>query len=228
MAYLRLIADRPDLKILTTGEIECTKGVLITKEKQKNLETFAHLVLEANKEINLIGKSTESIIWERHILDSLQLVNLIPRSARTFCDVGSGAGFPGIVIARLTDLNGYLVEPIKKKADFLNDALLRLGREKNLNSTRVVQDFYENTKKKIPTGVDVVTARALMPLVDLCELFFQNIKNGAIGIFPKGKSWEKELNNAQKFWKIEYFLAISTTNKESRIIIVEGLERNER
>ena len=125
MAYLPLIADRPDLKILTTGEIECTKSVLITKEKQKNLETFSHLVLEANKEINLIGKSTESIIWERHILDSLQLVNLIPPSARTFCDVGSGAGFPGIVIALLTDLNGYLVEPIKKKADFLNDVLLR-------------------------------------------------------------------------------------------------------
>ena len=67
-----------------------------------------------------------------------------------------------------------------------------------------------------------------MPLVDLCELFFQNIKNGAIGIFPKGKTWKKELDNAQKFWKIDYFLAISTTNKESRIIIVEGLERNER
>ena len=227
MSYLSLIADRPNLKTLTTGEIEFTKGIPITNLEEKNLKIFADLVLKANKEINLIGKSTESVIWERHILDSLQLVNLIPSSATSFCDVGSGAGFPGIVIALLTDLNGYLIEPIKKKADFLNDVVSRLGKEKNLAHIRVVQDIYENTKKTLPTNLDVVTARALMPLVDLCELFFNNINTGTIGIFPKGKSWEKELNDAQKLWKIDYSLAISVTNKESRIVIVEGLEKNE-
>ena len=227
MSYLSLIADKPDLKILNTGEIEFTKGTPTTKLEEKNLKVFADLVLEANKEINLIGKSTESTIWERHILDSLQLVNLIPGSATSFCDVGSGAGFPGIVIALLTDLNGYLVEPIKKKADFLNGVVLRLGKEKNLTSIKIVQDIYENTKKVLPIDLDVVTARALMPLGDLCKLFFKNINSGAIGIFPKGRSWEKELNDAQKLWKIDFSLAISITNKESRIIIVEGLERNE-
>ena len=74
-------------------------------------------------------------------------------------------------------------------------------------------------------SADVITARALMPLKGLLKLFSNNIKNGHIGIFHKGRSWEKELNDAKKHWKIKYILVTSETNKESKILIVEGLDK---
>ena len=88
----------------------------------------------------------------------------------------------------------------------------------------MAQERYENIKENSILSADVITARALMPLKDLLKLFSNSIGKGSIGIFPKGKSWEKELNDAKDLWDIKYRLVASETNKESKIFIIEGLE----
>ena len=193
------------------------------KKEEAMLKQYSGLVLDANKEFNLISKNTEYSIWERHIYDSAQLIDLFPKNTKSFCDVGSGAGFPGLVIKIVdSSLRGYLVEPIKKKGHFLKNAAKKIGIEIN-----VIQEKYENIKNIPALSSDIITARALMPLSGLLDLFSHNIINGAIGIFPKGKLWEKELNDAQAKWKIDYNLFASKTSEESRIIIVDGLEKYE-
>ncbi|MDG1152337.1 MAG: 16S rRNA (guanine(527)-N(7))-methyltransferase RsmG [Hyphomicrobiales bacterium] len=197
------------------------KNINLNKNQIDMLRGYSKLILEANRNFNLIAKSTEELIWERHIHDSAQLAGLIPKNAKSFCDVGSGAGLPGLVIKIINkSLDCFLVEPIKKKADFLKSSAKGLGLD-----VTVAQENYENIKDGPILSADVITARALMPLKGLLKLFSNNIKNGHIGIFPKGRSWEKELNDAKKHWKIKYRLVTSETNKESKILIVEGLDK---
>ena len=91
----------------------------LEKKEEAMLKRYSDLVLGANKEFNLISKNTESSIWERHIYDSAQLIDLFPKNTKSFCDVGSGAGFPGLVLKIIdSSLKGYLVEPIKKRLTF--------------------------------------------------------------------------------------------------------------
>lgn len=196
------------------------KDINLSASEVEALTGYSKLIIDANRGFNLIAKSTEELIWERHIHDSAQLASLIPKDAKSFCDVGSGAGLPGLVIKIINhSLDCFLVEPIKKKSDFLKFAAEKLGLE-----IVVVQERYENIKENNILSADVITARALMPLKDLLKLFSDSIRKGGIGIFPKGKSWEKELNDAKDFWDIKYRLAASETNKDSKIFIIEGLE----
>ena len=195
----------------------------LEKKEEAMLKHYSDLVLGANKEFNLISKNTESSILEGHIYDSAQLIDLFPNNTKSFCDVGSGAGFPGLVLKIIdSSLEGYLVEPIKKKADFLKNAAKQIGAEVN-----VIQEKYQNIKNTHALSSDIITARALMPLSGLLDLFSHNIIKGTIGIFPKGRSWEKEISDAQAHWKIDYNLFTSKTSKDSRIIIVDGLKRYE-
>lgn len=196
------------------------KDMSLNASEIGTLTQYSRLILDANRGFNLIAKSTEELIWERHIHDSAQLASLIPKDAKSFCDVGSGAGLPGLVIKIMNhSLDCFLVEPIKKKSDFLKFAAEKLGLE-----IVVAQERYENIKENSILSADVITARALMPLKDLLKLFSNSIGKGGIGIFPKGKSWEKELNDAKGLWDIKYRLVASETNKESKIFIIEGLE----
>jgi 16S rRNA (guanine527-N7)-methyltransferase len=194
----------------------------VSRETSDRLDRFVDLLLDWQGRVNLIAPSTEPVLWTRHIADSLQLVGLAPE-ARVWADLGTGAGFPGLVIAcALADSPGalvHLVESNTKKVAFLREAVRVLGAPAVIHAARAA-DFV----KKAPAGIEVVTARALAPLPELLAAAFPLLKRGAVGLFPKGQSAAAELTEAAKCWRIQETLAVSRTDPKARIIVVRGLE----
>jgi 16S rRNA (guanine527-N7)-methyltransferase len=171
----------------------------------------------------LIAPSTEPTLWTRHIADSLQLLALAPQ-AKIWVDLGSGGGFPGVVIAcALADKPGarvHLVESSTKKAAFLREAARATGAPAEVHAVRI-EDFVEN----LAMPVDVVTARALAPLVRLLTATYPLLKTGALGLFPKGQDVDAELTEAAKCWSIQSSLAPSLTDPKAKIVRVTGIEK---
>jgi 16S rRNA (guanine527-N7)-methyltransferase len=194
----------------------------VSRETLDRLDRFAATLLAWQQRINLIASSTESKLWTRHIADSLQLLALAPQ-ARTWVDLGSGGGFPGLVIAcALADTPGarvHLVESSTKKATFLREAARVADAPAEVHAVRI-EDFVDN----FTLPVDVVTARALAPLVDLLAAAYPLLKTGAVGLFPKGQDVGSELTNAAKCWSIRSSLAQSLTDPRGQIVCITGIE----
>jgi 16S rRNA (guanine527-N7)-methyltransferase len=193
----------------------------VSRETSERLDRFVALLLSWSH-TNLIARSTIPVIWTRHIADSLQLLELAPH-AKTWIDLGSGAGFPGIVVgAAFADTEGanvHLIESIGKKAAFLREAVGVTGAPAIVHATRI-EDFVDNA----PESIDVVTARALAPLPKLLALAYPLLSKGALGLFPKGQDVASELTEAAKYWKIEASLIASRTDEKAQIVVVKGLE----
>jgi 16S rRNA (guanine527-N7)-methyltransferase len=194
----------------------------VSRETLDRLDRFAATLLAWQQQINLIASSTEPKLWTRHIADSLQLLALAPQ-ARTWVDLGSGGGFPGLVIAcALADTPGarvHLVESSTKKATFLREAVRVADAPAEVHAVRI-EDFVDN----FAAPVDVVTARALAPLVDLLAAAYPLLKTGTVGLFPKGQDVGSELTNAAKCWSIRSSLAQSLTDPRGQIVRVTGIE----
>jgi len=197
--------------------------VPVSRETEARLDQFVALLMTWQQRINLIAPSTEPRLWTRHIADSLQLLALAP-DAHTWVDLGSGGGFPGIVIAcALAEVPGarlHLVESNGKKAAFLREVVRATEVPAMVHALRIV-DFLE----KCDQPVDIVTARALAPLSSLLPMAYPLLKKGARGLFPKGQDVETELTEAAKCWNIKKLsLAASLTDPSGRIVLVEGME----
>jgi 16S rRNA (guanine527-N7)-methyltransferase len=194
----------------------------VSRETTARLDRFVETLLDWQQRMNLIAPSTIPILWTRHIADSLQLIALAP-AALVWADLGSGAGFPGLVIAcALADIDGtrvHLVESNGKKAAFLREAVRVTGAPANVHTVRV-SDFVENA----PEPIDVVTARALAPLPELLAVAYPLLKKGSLGVFPKGQDVGFELTEAAKCWNTQSELSQSLTDARSRIVVVRGLE----
>jgi 16S rRNA (guanine527-N7)-methyltransferase len=195
----------------------------VSRETLAALDRFIELLLTWQRTTNLIAPSTTSHVWTRHVADSLQLLRLAP-NARIWIDLGTGPGFPGMVIAcALAGVPGavvHLVESNQKKCAFLREAIRVTGAPAVVHCQRI-EDF----TGAFTGTVDVVTARALAPLVKALEFALPLLKRGAIGLFLKGQDIEVELTEAAKYWKIQASLAPSLTDPRGRIVIVQGLER---
>jgi 16S rRNA (guanine527-N7)-methyltransferase len=193
----------------------------VSRETLRRLDRFVALLLETQSHTNLIGPRTVPELWSRHIADSLQLLRLAP-DARTWLDLGSGGGFPGLVIAcALAERPGaaiHLVESTGKKAAFLRQAGHELGVPATTHHGRI-EDFSPDFQ------ADVITARALAPLPALLGYVAPFLKSGAQALLPKGQDVEVELTEATKYWNIKAELAPSQTNPAGRIVIVRGLQR---
>lgn len=209
---LDLTADRERALALTP----------VSRETAERLDRFVALLIAWQQHTNLIARSTMPTLWTRHVADSLQLVGLAP-GARIWADLGSGGGFPGLVIAcALADTEGarvHLVESIGKKATFLREAVRVTGAPAIVHAIRI-EDFVDNS----PESIDVVTARALAPLPELLDMAYPLLKNGALGLFPKGQDVAVELTEAAKCWKIQSTLVQSLTNSKGQIVMMRGLE----
>lgn len=194
----------------------------VSRETAERLERFVDLLLDWQRRINLIAPSTESVLWTRHVADSLQLLALAPE-ALVWADLGAGAGFPGLVIAcALADRPGalvHLVESNGKKAAFLREAVRATEAPAIVHGLRVA-DFVNEA----PDDIEAVTARAFAPLPKLLEAGYPLLKKGAVGVFPKGEGAAAELTEAAKCWRIQQTLAASRTDPKARIIMVRGLE----
>lgn len=196
----------------------------VSRETLARLDRFVDLLLETQSHTNLIGAGTIPGLWTRHVADSLQLLDLAP-DARTWLDLGSGAGFPGLVIAcALADRPGtavHLVESTGKKAAFLRTVAEALALPVTVHHIRAEQFTPDFT-------ADVVTARAVAPLPTLLGYVAPLLKSGAKALLPKGQDVEAELTEAAKYWKIDADLAASRTNPASRIVVVRALERRQK
>lgn len=206
---------------LAQDRAEALRIVPVSRETTARLDRLAALLLEWQPRMNLVARSTLPHLWTRHIADSAQLLRFAP-AARTWVDLGSGAGFPGLVIAcALAECAGavvHLVESTAKKCAFLRDAIQVLDIPAVVHNRRI-EEFTSDFKGK----ADAVTARALAPLDHLLALAAPLLKIGAIGIFPKGQDVEAELTAASKYWNVDCVLEPSVTSPASRIVVVRKL-----
>ena len=213
----RLPVASPDLAADRARGLALTP---VSRETEVRLDRFVTLLLQWQQHTNLIAPSTEPIIWTRHIADSLQLLDLAPK-AKIWVDLGSGGGFPGLVIAcALADKPGvqvHLVESIGKKAAFLREAAQVCGAPAIVHAERIA-DFV----KHAPNNIDAVTARALAPLTKLLGEASPLLKKAATGLFPKGQDVAAELTEAAKCWKIQMSLVPSRTDPKARIVVARS------
>jgi 16S rRNA (guanine527-N7)-methyltransferase len=194
----------------------------VSRETAARLDRFVDVLLTWQEHTNLIAASTEATIWTRHIADSLQLLPLAPNS-KVWADLGSGAGFPGLVIAcALADEQAaqvHLIESNHKKSTFLREAIGATRAPAIVHTVRI-EDFVEN----IPQNIEVATARALAPLPALLPMVYPLLKRGALGLFPKGQDVGGELTEAAKCWNIQSTLVQSLTDLKGQIVVVRDLE----
>jgi 16S rRNA (guanine527-N7)-methyltransferase len=181
------------------------------------------LLLEWQTKTNLVAPSTLPDLWTRHIADSLQLLGLVP-SALLWADLGSGGGFPGVVLAcGLAEIPGatvHLIERNTKKAGFLREALRVTGAPGVVH----LADIGDNVDR-ITGKLDCVTARALAPLHQLIGFAEPLVRQGARALFLKGQDVESELTEATKYWNIEPQLHPSRTGGHGWIVELDRIER---
>jgi len=197
--------------------------VPVSRETEERLDRFAALLEEWQAKTNLVAPSTLPNLWTRHIADSLQLLPLAP-SAKTWMDLGSGGGFPGVVIAcalaEISDASVHLVERNAKKAAFLREAL----RVTSAPGVVHLSDI-EDTVDRFAGDIDCVTARALAPLHQLIGFVEPLLAKGAKALFLKGQDVEVELTEATKYWNIEVHLHSSRTGGRGWIVELDRVGR---
>jgi len=195
----------------------------VSRETIKTLVKFENLLIKANKSLNLIGKSTINQIWQRHILDRFQVIDFIEDNDKTLIDLGSGAGFPGLIIAiaakdRKIPLKVSLMDKSSKKTKFLKEVISEL----DLNVEVICQNILE-TDKKIMKHVFV--ARAFKPLPKILELIHNQAQDWKKIIIFLGKTGKNELLQVSKKWDIEYKQRISVTNIDSLVININKVKK---
>ena len=183
----------------------------------KKLKIFHDYLLEYNKRYNLISKSTENSIWYRHILDSAQIMKFLDtKIAINIADLGSGAGFPGLVLALQSESNRFHVKLYEKSAvkrDFLNNIKEKL----KLENVEVKGDIYENN-----ISSSIIICRAFKKLKEIIKISREIIKKPHKIIILKGKNAQTEINNVSLGPKYSYKLESSITDHDSKIILVEA------
>jgi 16S rRNA (guanine527-N7)-methyltransferase len=175
------------------------------------LQQFVDLLLVANAEQNLISKASEATVWSRHILDSAQL-HQWAADASEWLDVGSGAGLPGLVLAIISDTPMLLVEPRRKRVEFLHVCAEALG----LRNLLVRQAQVERVRGAV---FSAVTARAYAPLPELFASTIQLTAPSTVWVLPKGRSAERELAEVRLTWQGVFHVEQSLTDPDARIIV---------
>lgn len=218
----KLSASGPDPARLAADKRAALALCPVSRETEARLDAYVALLLAWQAKTNLISPGTLDAIWTRHIADSLQLLDIAP-AGRVWIDLGSGGGFPGIVLAAALaekpDAIVHLVERNSRKAAFLREAL-RVTGGRGLVHAMNIGDYVDRN----PPKADYITARALAPLKVLITMAEPVIRNGATGLFLKGQDVESELTEATKYWNFKPVLHPSRTQAGSAIVEVRRLD----
>ncbi|MBK1634865.1 16S rRNA (guanine(527)-N(7))-methyltransferase RsmG [Rhodovulum adriaticum] len=195
----------------------------VPRETSERLSAYAALLRKWNPAINLVSRSTLKDLETRHIADSAQLFDLAPKNAAHWVDLGSGGGFPGLVIAILAadaapQMRVTLIESDLRKATFLRTAARELG----LENTNVLSQRIEAAP---PQGADVLSARALAPLTDLLSFATRHLAPDGVALFPKGARHDQELEAALATWRFTVQKIPSTTDPQAVILQIGGIAR---
>lgn len=208
-----------------SNKVEALLLTSVSRETEARLDRYVALLEEWQAKTNLVSPSTLPNLWTRHIADSLQLLALAP-AAKIWADLGSGGGFPGLVLAcAMAEVPGamvHLVERNAKKAAFLREALRVTGSPGTVH----LADIGDNVDS-IVGRVDCVTARALAPLHQLLGFAEPLVRQGAKALFPKGQDVEVELTEATKYWIIQPRLHSSRTGGQGWIVELDEIGRRE-
>jgi 16S rRNA (guanine527-N7)-methyltransferase len=185
----------------------------VPRETFEKLEAYVRLLLEANADQNLIAASTVPVVWQRHILDSAQLV--AHAQSGDWTDIGSGAGLPGVVTAVLTREPTVLVEPRRLRADFLS----RVCESLSLTNVIVVQGKPHLIQRKFAT----ITARAVASAFEMLRMTLHLSRPGTVWLLPKGRNAQKELDEVRATWQGDFCLEPSRTDDQASILIAKGV-----
>lgn len=194
----------------------------VSRETLAKLQIYADTLTKWNPRINLVAKSTIGDLWERHIVDSLQIMKHIPSSTQHIVDIGSGGGFPGLVLAIASHeldpkISVTMIESDQRKSAFLRTVLRETGVK-----AEVITDRIESA----PTQMcDVLTARALADLSALLGFAEQHLKPEGTAFFLKGKNWRAELQKAQETWQFDWREVTSETSSEAVLLVIKGIQR---
>jgi 16S rRNA (guanine527-N7)-methyltransferase len=194
----------------------------VSRETMSRLEDYEQLLAKWNPKINLVSRSTLSEIWHRHFADSAQMIQHIDKDQHSWLDFGSGAGFPGLVIAAIAiekypDLAVTLVESDQRKAAFLLTVTKALGLNVVVKPERIEAMPAQNA--------DIISARAVAPLSQLLSWAQPHAHKSSVLLFPKGNSYESELTTARKHWHIEAEVIPSVTDSGAVILRIKDFNR---
>ena len=208
-----------DSNIIEYSKLEALN---VSRETFPELEEFRSLIIEKNKEINLISTNTENISRERHIIDSAQVVDFIDENDKICVDIGSGSGLPGIVLAiimkhKKSNMKFHLYEKSFHKSNFLRE----VSKKFNLNTKIIQKDIF--LEKNLVT--DVIVARAFKPLPIILELVNSNFTKFKSIILFMGKNGKEMLSDALNKWQFEYKEKRSLTNEDSFLIKISNLKK---
>lgn len=190
----------------------------VSRETIARLELYVETLKDWNNRHNLVAPATLEEVWTRHILDSAQLLPFIPASAKTLADLGSGAGFPGLVLALLLEgrVQVNLFEATRKKCDFLAAAAEKMALTVSVRNERI---------EASPCAVfDVVTSRACAPLPKLLGYASRCIGPESLCLFLKGENYAAEVTDAQRFWRMTLATHASQTHKSGIILAISQLK----
>jgi len=195
----------------------------VSRETITSLIKYENYLIKSNKTLNLIGKSTINEIWSRHFLDSSQVIDFIDKNTSSVIDLGSGAGFPGLIIAILAKdrkirLKVKLIEKSPKKASFLREVASYL----NLNVEVLNINALRHTSK---LEADLIVARAFKPLKIILQFLDKNVENWKKVFLFLGKTGQGELLQASKSWYIKYKQRMSVTSNDSVVLEINKLKK---
>ncbi|HYN39315.1 MAG TPA: 16S rRNA (guanine(527)-N(7))-methyltransferase RsmG [Rhodospirillales bacterium] len=194
------------------------RATAATPQQVERLSAYLELLNRWQRRINLVGAATLIDPWRRHFLDSAQLVPLLPAATRHLVDLGSGAGFPGMVVALLADIDVTLVEADARKCAFLSE-VARLTQA----AVRILPQRIEAAPQP---RADVVTARALSPLSKLLDYAVPWLAAGGVCLFPKGRSAAIELTEAAKTWKMRTATIPSRSDPDAMILRIDEISKH--
>jgi 16S rRNA (guanine527-N7)-methyltransferase len=194
----------------------------VSRETIKKLNIYNHFLLENNKLLNLIGKTTENHIFSRHFTDSAQIYDIIDDKSE-IVDIGSGAGFPGVIIKILMDSkkaegNLVLIDKSQKKCKFLNDLSNKLGLTLKIQNVRL--EDYKFSK------ISTIVSRAFKKVIDTIDILFKNNDKIKSVILMKGKTYQHELDDVKKKYTFDLEKFRSITSDESYILKISNIKRS--
>ena len=200
------------------GPEDFAVAAAVSRETLNRLKRYAELLADWNTRHNLVSHRSMADIWKRHFWDSAQIADLIPTKTKTVVDLGSGAGFPGLVLATLRpELRITLIEATRKKYDFLKVVAGELGLKADIRNERIEQ--------VTPEAFDVITARACAPLSQLLSYAQRFWSRGSVALFHKGQNLASELTEAHKSWRIQVEQHSSRSDPSGIILEIRELQR---
>lgn len=206
---------------MTPAESDLLVRLNVSRETSERLECFAAVLKKWNPSINLVSRNSLEQLWTRHIVDSIQLFRCV-RPAGHWVDLGSGGGFPGLVVAILAaeecpDLRVTLIESDQRKSAFLRNAAREVGVPCSVIAKRI-----EQTE---PQQADILSARALADLTALLGFAERHLRPDGVALFPKGVTWQKECDAARQQWNFDAEAITSMTEPQAVILKIKGVSR---